>query len=141
SGDVDLLFTLWDASAAGAAVAPPQQIDALAVEEGRFTVVLDFGAQFHGEARFLEIAVRSPAGVGAFTTLAPRQELTPAPYALGLSLPFQGIANLNAGGAFEIINNDMGWAGVFRNNNPANPDAALNVTSMGGPAGQFFNGT
>jgi hypothetical protein len=61
------------------------------------------------------------------------------PYALGLSLPFRGITDTNVGGAFEIVNNNFGWAGVFRNNNPANTDAALNVTSMGALAGAFLN--
>jgi hypothetical protein len=52
------------------------------VSEGGFTVQLDFGGAFNGDKRFLEIAVRSPAGGGTFTTMTPRQELTAAPYAL-----------------------------------------------------------
>jgi hypothetical protein len=53
------------------------------ITEGSFTVLLDFGATaFNGDARWLQIAVRSPAGSGVFTTLSPRQELTATPYAL-----------------------------------------------------------
>jgi hypothetical protein len=141
--DCDFAFSLWDDPVAGAQVGAAQ-LTSMPVVNGRFTALLNdagqFGAAaFEGQARFLQIAVRCPAGVGPFTTLTPRQELTPAPYAIGLSLPFRGVADSNVGSVFEIVNNDMGWAGVFRNNNPANPDAALNVTSMGGPAGQFFN--
>ncbi|MFN0136711.1 MAG: hypothetical protein ACKVS9_11425 [Phycisphaerae bacterium] len=135
----DFQFRLRNAPVAGAQIGAMIPINNVSVDAGHFTAELDFGAAaFAGQARWLEIAVRRPAGVGAFVSLAPRQELTPAPYAIGLSLPFQGIADTNLGSVFEIVNNDMGWAGVFRNNNPANTDAALNVTSMGGPAGSFF---
>jgi len=138
-GDADVEYRLFDADPAGNQVGPTLATNAIAVVSGRFTAQLDFGAEFLGQARWLEISVRHPAGVGAFVTLAPRQELTPAPYAIGLSLPFRAVADVNLGSVFEIVNNDMGWAGVFRNNNPANTDAALNVTSMGGPAGAFLN--
>lgn len=55
---------------------------AVAVSNGLFTVLLNFGSDvFTGQERWLDIAVR-PAGVGAFTPLTPRQPLTPTPYAL-----------------------------------------------------------
>ena len=55
----------------------------VAVSNGCFTVQLDFGANvFNGDARWLEIAVRCPAGSGTYATLVPRQPLTPAPYAM-----------------------------------------------------------
>jgi len=42
-------------------------------EEG--SVLLDFGAgPFNGNARWIEIAVRHPSGVGPYTTLSPRQQ-------------------------------------------------------------------
>lgn len=143
-GDCDFEFTLWDEPVGGVQIGLVHAISNLPVAGGRFTVLLNDAAQFgatpfNGKARFLEIAVRAPAGGGAFTTLSPRQELTPAPYAVGLSLPFLGVSDSNLGGVFEIVNNDMGWAGVFRNNNPANTDPTLNVTSMGGAAGFFLN--
>jgi len=47
-----------------------------------FTVILDFGASvFTGDARWLEVSVRTNGG-DAFTTLSPRQLLTPVPQAL-----------------------------------------------------------
>jgi len=82
----DFEFTLWDdpnSTDPGNLVAGPLAADNVDVEGGLFTVVLDFGSGiFTGDARWLEIAVRSPAGVGSFTTLSPRQEVTPVPYTL-----------------------------------------------------------
>lgn len=51
------------------------------VTNGLFAVELDFGpGLFTGEPRWLEISVRPTDGPG-FVTLAPRQPITPAPYA------------------------------------------------------------
>lgn len=48
-----------------------------------FTVNLDFGVgSFDGNNRWLEVSVRTPPGVGNYTTLAPRHKLTATPYAL-----------------------------------------------------------
>jgi hypothetical protein len=64
----------------------------VAVSRGVFTVPdISFGVSsspmyysFSGAARWLQIAVRCPAGSGSYTTLAPRQALTATPYALSL---------------------------------------------------------
>jgi len=82
TGIYDLRFTLFDAFTSGSAVSAPLTNTATAVTNGLFTTTLDFGAgAFAGEARWLEIAVCTNGGV-TFTTLIPRQPLTPAPYAL-----------------------------------------------------------
>ena len=47
-----------------------------------FTVQLDFGGQFDGTARYLEIGVKPAGSGGAFTALTPRQPITSAPYAV-----------------------------------------------------------
>ena len=50
------------------------------------TTLMDFGSGvFTGDARYLEIGVRPGTSIGDYTTLFPRQALTPAPYALALS--------------------------------------------------------
>ncbi len=78
----DFEFTLWDADVDGNQVGLMLTPTAT-VADGRFTVTLDFGADiFTGDARYLEIAVCCPAPCEDLTTLSPRQELTPAPYAL-----------------------------------------------------------
>ena len=87
----DFRFTLWttvdDASG--------QVGDLLAafdvpVEDGVFTVDLDFGSEaFTGKARWLEISVRLTSVGGAYSTLAPRQPLYAAPYSLwAINSPF-----------------------------------------------------
>ena len=44
-------------------------------------MALDFGSQFPGANRWLEIGVRTNGG-GAFGLLTPRQPVTPTPYAI-----------------------------------------------------------
>jgi hypothetical protein len=80
TGSYDLKFTLYDGGPG--AVAGPLTNAAVPVSNGLFTVTLDFGAgAFTGDFRALEIGVRTNGG-SDFTTLAPRQPLTPSPYAL-----------------------------------------------------------
>lgn len=88
SGTADLQFTLWDDVAAGTSYGT--QTVTTTVSNGLFTVLLDDAAQFSagaldGRALWISIAVRSPAGTGAYTTLTPRQALTAAPIASTLA--------------------------------------------------------
>jgi len=84
SGNYDLRFAVYDALTAGGQQGVLVTNAAVGVTNGLFTVTLDFGSQFPGAARWLEIAVRTN-GAAAFTTLVPRQELTPTPYAITAS--------------------------------------------------------
>jgi hypothetical protein len=78
----DFTFRLYDALSGGNQVGTDQVKTSVSVSKGQFTVTLDFGsAAFTGEARWLDVAVRCPAGSGTYSSLTPRQELTPAPYA------------------------------------------------------------
>jgi hypothetical protein len=54
---------------------------AVPVTNGLFATTVDFGNVFTGAINRLEPAV-STNGPDNFTTLAPRRQLTPAPYAL-----------------------------------------------------------
>ena len=77
----DFEFTLWDASSNGTQIGS-DGVSGVDVVDGLFTVVLDFGGgQFAGDARWLQIAVKGSGDPG-FTTLSPRQELTPTPHAI-----------------------------------------------------------
>lgn len=83
AGPADFQFSLWTAPNAGTQVGSTVAVNGLTLEDGRFTCHLDFGAAaLNGDERYLQIAVRSPAGSGSFTTLAPRQRLTGTPYAV-----------------------------------------------------------
>ena len=82
TGTADFQFRLFSAASGGTQVGPTLASNALSVTDGQFSVSLDFGSVFDGNQRFLEIAVRSPAGSGNFVTLASRQPLNAAPYAL-----------------------------------------------------------
>ncbi len=97
SGSYDLQFKLYDQLSGGALQGSPNTVtvSGVAVNNGVFTVDLDFGAgAFPGAARYLEISVR-PASSGSFTTLSPRQQLTSTPYA---------IRSLNATSADTALN-------------------------------------
>jgi hypothetical protein len=79
----DLQFRLYDSATGGAQIGSTLSANAVAISAGRFEVDLDFGpGAYTGNARYLEISARTPAGSGSFTTLTPRQPLNPAPYAL-----------------------------------------------------------
>lgn len=92
-GTTDFKFSLWDADAGPNQVGSTLVFDGqggnpapVNVVKGLLTATLDFGQDpFATDARWLEIAVRSPHDpndAGPYSTLSPRQELTPTPYAL-----------------------------------------------------------
>ena len=115
TGYCDFEFTLYDAVAEGSQVGSTQALAGIPLQDGYFTVNLDFGpAVFNGEPRFLEIWVRCPAGEGTYQQLTPRQALTAVPYARfaqqagsALSVPWAGITDMPAGFADGVDN--AGW--------------------------------
>jgi len=61
----DFQFTLYDAATGGGLVAGPLTVLGVSVADGLFTAQVDFGVSaFNGSARWIEIAVRAPAGSG-----------------------------------------------------------------------------
>ena len=102
----DFEFKLWDDASAGAQVGSTQTKTGVSVSAGYFTIPdLDFGASaFNGQARWLEIGVRCPAGSGSYTPLSPRQALRAAPYAHSLR-PGAQVVGYVAGGDVLSVNN------------------------------------
>jgi len=85
SGTCDFQFSLYDALTSGTQIGTTLTKTNLNVSNGAFSVQLDFGTTaFDGTDRYLQIAVRCPAGDGGYTPLTPRQTITAAPYALGM---------------------------------------------------------
>jgi hypothetical protein len=103
-GDYDFQFALYDAQTGGTQVGSAVTKNDVAVSEGTFTVKLNFGGVFDGAALWLEIGVRAGSSTGSYTTLSPRQELTPAPYALGLVPGATVNGLLNGTGVLSLTN-------------------------------------
>ncbi len=83
NGLCNFQFSLWDAASGGAQQGSTLPINGVNVVNGLFTVALDFGDLFKGDARWLATNVQC-SGDGGFTQLDPRQPITAAPYALSL---------------------------------------------------------
>lgn len=86
SGIVDLQFRLFNAASGGSQIGTALCVDNQPVVDGRFTVLLDFGAAFDVATRYLDIAVRNDVGQtcadqSGFTPLAERQLLSATPFA------------------------------------------------------------
>ncbi|HLM61192.1 MAG TPA: hypothetical protein VK308_10325, partial [Pyrinomonadaceae bacterium] len=80
-GTYDFQFALFSQSLGGTAIGTTTKTG-VSVVNGIFTVELDFGlAAFPDEERYLEIRVKRPAEAN-YTTLAPRQKITSAPFAI-----------------------------------------------------------
>jgi hypothetical protein len=105
NGSYDLTFALFSVSSGAGQVSVTLTKGTTAVSNGLFAVTLDFGTNFPGADRWLEIGVRTNGG-GAFTTLTPRQHLTATPYAIMAS----GASNLL--GALPATQLSAGTAGI-----------------------------
>lgn len=81
TGLYDIRFSLYNASEGSAPVTGSYTVNGHPVSNGLFTVTLDFGNQFPGANRWLEIGAKTNGAAG-FETLSPRQYLAATPYAV-----------------------------------------------------------
>jgi len=81
NANYDFEFRLFGTGAGGAAIAT-QTRSGVSVSNGIFTVQLDFGGQFDGTSRWLEIAVKPAGSPNPLTVLIPRQAITSTPHSI-----------------------------------------------------------
>ena len=105
SGNFDFEFVLFDVASGGTPLIGPINVEDVPVDAGLFTTEVDFGMNVFGVMDvWLEIRVREGASTDAFTTLAPRQKVTPAPlahHALNVEMDAIGTAAIAPGGVSE----------------------------------------
>jgi len=139
NGAYDLQFNLYDEG--GTQFGATQTIDNVNVTNGIFNVLLDFGAAaFSGANRVLEIKIRRGAENGAYTTLTPRQPVTPAPYAirsLSAATADSAATSVSATNFSGLLSGDIGGtqtATVIQPNSVTAPKIASNqvVKSVNG---------
>lgn len=132
NGSYDLIFSVFDTNNAGNQVGSPLTNTLVGVTNGLFAALLDFGpGVFTGPERWLEMGVRTN-GLGGFTTLNPRQLLTPTPYAimantasnLSGTLPAGQLSGPLADGQLSVniprLDGNATFTGTVQLNNPAN---------------------
>ncbi len=132
--------SLWDAASGGATVAVNSPATLIAgVTNGLFVLPLNFGANFPGAGRWLQLDVRT--NLGAFTPLLPRQAITATPYALTASnlsgtLPAAQISGVLASGQ---LGGSYGSAVTFNNVANSFSGSGANLTDLN--ASQLSTGT
>lgn len=104
NGLYDFRCQLYDAQQFGALVSTTVTNAAVPVTNGLFVINLDFGPTvFNGQDRWLVITVRSNNALN-FSTLLPRQRVTPTPYAT-----YSGLAGNLIAGANQTFNGTVNF--------------------------------
>ena len=115
NGLYDLRVRLYD-TVGGDGQQGPELTRTVPVTNGLFVTSLDFGpGVFAGDARWLELEVRTNNPAEPFVLLSPRQELKPTPYAVfaanAATVPWSGITGFPAGSGFDDgVDNDTTYS-------------------------------
>ncbi len=131
TGSYDFQFTLYDAASGGSAVTAVLSTNGVGVNDGLFTVSLDFGSSvFAGEARWLSVAVRTN-GAPSYNLLSPRQPVTASAYALfapnaGVAASATAAGTANAVGANAVTAAGIAAGQVVKSLNGLHDAVTLN---------------
>jgi trimeric autotransporter adhesin len=138
SGTYNLTFSLYATNTGGSAVAGPVTNSAVAISNGLFTVTIDFGSSvWNGQTNWLQIGAETNNAI-SFNPLAPRQQLTPVPYAIAAestvgAIPasqLTSIGNTN-GGSANFFTGTSGNGTTSGSDNTANGFKALSSDTSG----------
>ncbi|HEY0461798.1 MAG TPA: hypothetical protein VGC97_21885 [Pyrinomonadaceae bacterium] len=138
-------FALFDAAAGGSQIGGTMTNSSVAVNQGVFTVQLDFGASvFTGADRFLQISVRRNASE-TYTILSPREKIASSPYSVRTLSAAQADVSLDSnklGGvlASEYVTNAT-VGSSFIKNAATLQTANFNINGNGFVGGNFGVGT
>lgn len=136
NGNFDFEFALFDAGASGSQLGTTQAVNNVAVANGIFSVDLDFGSQFPGANRFLEIRVRQ-SGQPGITILSPRQPISSTPYALRSNSADTANSATNAANATNATN-AVNSTNATNAANATNATTANNALNLGGVAANQY---
>ncbi|MBK8002241.1 MAG: tail fiber domain-containing protein [Verrucomicrobia bacterium] len=133
NGSYDFRFALYDDATGGTTQGLILTKVDVPVSNGLFTVEVDFGNQFPGYSRWLELYVRTNGG-GSYTLLTPRQPLTPTPYAVtaGNISGVLAASQLPTG----VVTNGAVVSGSFSGNGAGVTN--VNAATLGGVSGAGF---
>jgi hypothetical protein len=109
------------------------------ITNGLFVLPLNFGANFPGANRWLQLEVRT--NIGSFTTLTPRQQLTPAPYAITASNLSGTLPAAQLSGPIASANLAGTYSSALTLNNAANSFAGSGAGLTALNASELASGT
>src|SRR5581483_1309717 len=141
TGSYDFAFTLFDALTGGNQIATVSKTG-VTVTNGLFAVTLDFGAgAFPGANRFLEISAKKSTD-STFTTLTPRQQIDPSPYAIRSQSAANADTAANAtqlGGvdASQYVTTTNGPGNFVQNQSVSPQSASFNISGNGSIGGNL----
>ncbi len=136
SGSYDLVFNLFDdADPLVGDLIGTQTEPGVTISDGLFTVELDFGEVFSGDALWLQIGVMPAGGFGPYSYLAPLQPVTATPYALFALSGNEGPQGPSGPQGPQGASGPQGLQGPAGSTGPLGPQGETGPEGPQGPSG------